>query len=90
MNLGLRVLHTSLSVGLMMNSWLFLKECLYSQLVECKEDKVLCKVNAKCVSKMRICDHVNDCPEGEDERDCFVEFRYKSSSALSQLQPRRY
>eukprot|EP01084_Bolivina_argentea_P089169 160942_1 len=52
------------------NEWPFWKECDYTRLIKCEADKVLCKQSGKCISKMRICDGINDCPSGEDERGC--------------------
>lgn len=39
--------------------------------VTCDVDEVPCKSNTSlCIDKSKVCNHVPDCPKGEDERDC--------------------
>eukprot|EP01084_Bolivina_argentea_P259163 437196_1 len=52
------------------NEWPYLKQCPYDQLIECKPDQVLCKISGQCMSLMRVCDMIDDCPNGEDEIGC--------------------
>eukprot|EP01084_Bolivina_argentea_P315260 546135_1 len=52
------------------NDFPYSKTCPYSRLVECQPDEVLCKLNGKCISKMRICDGHSDCPDSQDEINC--------------------
>eukprot|EP01083_Nonionella_stella_P084207 233064_1 len=50
--------------------WPYLKQCPYARLIECESDQILCKINGKCISLMRQCDGVNDCPDAQDELSC--------------------
>eukprot|EP01084_Bolivina_argentea_P026295 48872_1 len=50
--------------------WPYLRQCPYAKLIECSSDQVLCKVNGKCIGKLRVCDGINDCPDGQDEKKC--------------------
>eukprot|EP01084_Bolivina_argentea_P252814 424477_1 len=52
------------------HNWPQLRECPYSKLIECNVDEILCKTNGKCIGKLRICDGINDCPNGQDEIGC--------------------
>eukprot|EP01083_Nonionella_stella_P266060 900507_1 len=53
-----------------LHEWPFFKQCPYDRLIECASDEILCKKSGHCIPKTRVCDGVNDCPNGEDERLC--------------------
>eukprot|EP01084_Bolivina_argentea_P180159 311240_1 len=53
-----------------LNDWPFVAQCPYWNLIECAKGEILCKVSGECINIVKLCDGVNDCPNGEDERTC--------------------
>eukprot|EP01084_Bolivina_argentea_P148773 260036_1 len=52
------------------HSWPFEVTCPYSRLIECNHDQILCKIDGKCISQLRVCDGIKDCSDGSDESYC--------------------
>eukprot|EP01083_Nonionella_stella_P267528 903714_1 len=44
--------------------------CPYPKTVSCASDEVLCKQDGRCIGKTDICNGINDCSDGADERNC--------------------
>ncbi|XP_014221207.1 vitellogenin receptor-like isoform X1 [Trichogramma pretiosum] len=55
-----------------------LKSCRLK--ASCGDDEIRCSASDKCIKKSLGCDGKNDCPDGEDERDCKIAATTASSS----------
>ncbi len=44
--------------------------CIFVFLEECKPGQFNCTTTGECLDAKLRCDHVNDCPDGADEKGC--------------------
>ncbi|KAG1666096.1 MAM and LDL-receptor class A domain-containing protein 2 [Nymphon striatum] len=47
-----------------------LNGCGYNETNKCSNAEILCPVTHVCISKMKMCDSVNDCGDNFDEKNC--------------------